>query len=271
VVIDYVHTGGTSMGSLEDAFSASRGGAPIRGGGGGMPPLQRDVNLWNAVTARTLADLTGGRYFWNQYRNVATDMDYLDAATRFEYVLGYYPSNTRYDGRFRRIVVRVNRPGLTVLYRHGYYANEELAPFDRERMITESRISAAAAFVKPVPDVPLKVLASQSVRPGTPSEVRLVITVDPSPIDFTKTAGRNAASIELVAACLNDRDALVGDAWKTVKLSYTDERLAAVKRDGISIELTVPARAPAKTVKVIVYDYGADRVGSMIAKVSAAK
>src|SRR5262249_14609730 len=159
---------------------------------------------------------------------------------------------------------------LTVLYRHGYYANEAIAPFDRQRVITLSRISAAAAFEKAVPDIPIHVRASQPAGTGAP-EVRLEVTIDPTPLAFTKASGRNVGTVELAAFCLDGKDSLLGEVWKSIQLSYTDDRLAAVKRDGITIPLGVPARAAAKNLKVIVYDYAADRVGSAVVKVQETK
>ncbi len=42
--------------------------------------------------------------------------------TQMYYLLGYDPSNTTRDGRFRKIEVKVNRKGLNVRARRGYYA-----------------------------------------------------------------------------------------------------------------------------------------------------
>ena len=46
-------------------------------------------------------------------------------ATAAGYSLAYYQTNVDWNGKLRRIEVRVNRPGLTLHYRRGYRATEE--------------------------------------------------------------------------------------------------------------------------------------------------
>lgn len=70
---------------------------------------------------RTLADNTDGYALLNTndlergFKRLADDMSSY-------YLLGYYASNSRPDGRFRSITVRVRQPGVTVRARKGYRA-----------------------------------------------------------------------------------------------------------------------------------------------------
>jgi len=42
-----------------------------------------------------------------------------------QYSIGYYPGNVKNDGKYRKIEVRVNKPGLVVRTKKGYYSKRE--------------------------------------------------------------------------------------------------------------------------------------------------
>src|SRR5699024_4891058 len=56
--------------------------------------------LWQAETANNLAAWTGGRSDTNRFRNASIAADHIDLASRFQYVLGYYPTNGDWNGQF---------------------------------------------------------------------------------------------------------------------------------------------------------------------------
>jgi Ca-activated chloride channel family protein len=82
-------------------------------------------------TLRRLADPTGGRAYEldNPHRGGVDRIDQtvIDIARelRVQYTVGYYPTNRRKDGKFRRLTIEAIRPGLTVRARSGYWAPRE--------------------------------------------------------------------------------------------------------------------------------------------------
>jgi VWFA-related protein len=64
---------------------------------------------------------TGGFFIRNQNNIGKALVDVADDANRY-YVIGYQPENSKLDGTFRPIEVRVKRPGITIRARRGYLA-----------------------------------------------------------------------------------------------------------------------------------------------------
>lgn len=98
-------------------------------GAGGRSLTANEINLSvndsldSHGTMNSIADETGGRAFYNNNDlNGVIRESIRDGSTY--YTLGYYPDNKNWDGKFRRITVKVNRPGVKLRFRHGYYASD---------------------------------------------------------------------------------------------------------------------------------------------------
>jgi VWFA-related protein len=85
------------------------------------PSLQEDrANLGaRQDSLRFLADMTDGTSVINT-NNVDAALKRITDDLSSYYLLGYYSTNGKLDGRFRNITVRVNRPGAKVRARRGY-------------------------------------------------------------------------------------------------------------------------------------------------------
>lgn len=72
---------------------------------------------------RTLAHETGGRAFFpNRIEDLNGVYERIAEELGNQYLVGYASKNTRRDGTWRRIVVRVSRPNVTPRTKQGYYA-----------------------------------------------------------------------------------------------------------------------------------------------------
>jgi len=74
----------------------------------------------------SLASATGGTAFLpNGPQDLNEVFSRITAELQAQYLLGYYSTDERADGRFRKITVRVpRRPGLHLRARQGYYASK---------------------------------------------------------------------------------------------------------------------------------------------------
>jgi Ca-activated chloride channel family protein len=72
---------------------------------------------------RQLAQETGGRAFFpEQISDLASVYGQISDELSSQYSVGYVSRNSKRDGAFRRVVVRVARPKLTARTKQGYYA-----------------------------------------------------------------------------------------------------------------------------------------------------
>ncbi len=100
----------------------------IRNGLGGSAQASEISNASETAmnshsTMNSVAEQTGGKAFYNTNDLNRAIRDSMEDGSTY-YTLGYYPENKDWDGRFRRIAVKVNRPGVKLHYRQGFYAVE---------------------------------------------------------------------------------------------------------------------------------------------------
>jgi hypothetical protein len=158
----------------------------------------------------------------------------------------------------------VNRPDVTVLYRHGYYADDVPLPIDRRTFLTSRRISAAGQYGSAIPDIRVTLTPTVKKLQGS-AEVNVVVNIDAGRVAFTTVEGRHVADLDLVIYAADGTERILSETRHRIDLKLKDENYQRSLREGIPFEVTMRAPVPPRYVKVIVYDYAADLLGSAIA------
>ena len=102
----------------------------------------------------------------------------------------------RQDGKFRRLEVRVDRPGVEVRARNGYQSEKPEAAMKRKSELASRPLGAALAGILPKSDLPLQLTAVPFAVPGKKEAGVAVILGVRQPIRDTGT--RTVEKVDLV-------------------------------------------------------------------------
>ncbi|MBZ5546258.1 MAG: VWA domain-containing protein [Acidobacteriia bacterium] len=158
----------------------------------------------------TLASLsadTGGKTFYdlNDFGPAFAEVQRENSSY---YLLGYSPSNTRSDGRFRRIRVEVDRPGVKVEARPGYFAPKNFRQFTAEDK--ELQLEQAMDLDSPFVDLPFVVEASYFRRNGRKYNVVLAAKIPGSAVPFRGKSGKYETAFDFAWRVTDEKNKVVG-------------------------------------------------------------
>jgi len=221
--------------------------------------------LFNVEGMRLISDLTGGHTTAYRYGEVA--MNRLDAATRSQYLIGYYPKNTVFDGSYRKVRVEVKRKNVDVMYRRGYFAQDRLVPLDKREFMSFTRVMAAGAYADKIEDLQLSLKPFGVVGSGNSREISVEIVIRPERVAFRDELGLKVAALDIALFALTKGGDPVGEAWKTIDLRLTPEAHQRFLKEGASFQVTIALRNYPKQVKGVLYNFTSDLLGSATAMV----
>lgn len=142
--------------------------------------LQRDF-------LQSISGNTGG------YAVVNTNAPEKEVASVMEesgsyYLLGFQSTNQKTDGKFRRLEVRIDRPGLTVRSRRGYYARPGTRDAPAASVATSSSPESAIGGVLPTEDLPMHVAVAPFAIAGQRQAALAIVTrlEHPAPTEQTE-------------------------------------------------------------------------------------
>jgi hypothetical protein len=216
-----------------------------------------DANFASQETLTTLSGDTGGKAFLDT-NDLGQVFDRVQRDTSVYYVLGYKSSNAMRDGKYRHIQVKVNRPGVTLEFRKGYYAPKDFQHFNAEDK--EQQMDDELASELPNTDVALYMAASYFRMDERRFYVPVALVVPGSQIPFTKGGDKDKASLDIIGEVLDELKRPVGSVRETVKLSL--DAAQEVRRKNVQYS-TGFMLAPGKYhFKFVVRENQSGRLGS---------
>jgi VWFA-related protein len=130
--------------------------------------------------------------------NPASGLERVALDSSHYYLLGYVPANSKRDGRYRTIEVKVRRPGLQVRARRGYVAPSDKAPKQKPAAPAGALPPELTASIeRPFTASGLPLSAHAVAFPAATDNVRVVIEVAPGGIPFAAAADRRTNTLDV--------------------------------------------------------------------------
>jgi VWFA-related protein len=185
---------------------------------------------------RTLSEETGG--FAAVNRN-----DFQGAFERVVrenstyYMLGYYPTNDRRDGRFRKIEVRVKRPGLQVRSRKGYVAPRGRAPETKSADTAKASAAMRDAMNSPLPiaTVGMSVFAVPFKGTAPNAAVAIALEIAAGEFAYAEKNGSFVNDLEVGFTAVDSKGKLYRGDRNTINLTLKPDTLQRVKARGFRV------------------------------------
>ncbi|HXB54147.1 MAG TPA: VWA domain-containing protein, partial [Vicinamibacteria bacterium] len=144
------------------------------------------------VGVETMADETGG-FIVRNTNDLAGWLNRISTESRSYYLLGYHPTGAK--AGFRKIDLKVKRPGVHVRARRGYYATGTGAKGAQPLGSASGTVAGGSA---PHNEVPLR-LAIYTLEPGAEQKTRVVAVteIDVSGLASAESEGQRPAQLDV--------------------------------------------------------------------------
>jgi VWFA-related protein len=250
-----------SITSVGDASTGSLRKTGAFNGGALLNNMNNNVATQELMT--TLSSDTGGKAFLDS-NDFAPAFAQVERDTSAYYAIGFHSSNQSRDGKYRKLTIKIDRPGVKLEYRPGYYAPADFQHAgheDRERDLEEQLASDL-----PATDMAVYMDAMYFRLSENSYYVPVSLIVPGSQIPFVKGGDKDKATLDIIGEVIDEAKRTIGHVRETVKLNL-DPSLQARQKN---IQYTTSFNLPPGTyqLKFVVRENQTGQMGSFDAEIT---
>jgi VWFA-related protein len=257
-----------SADALAQAQRASQRATQSRGGAVSVDEIKSADTAESALRLNlegTLADLsesTGG-FLVSNTNDFKQGAERLAADLSGHYELTYQPPSATYDGRFRKIEVKIARSGVVLQTRSGYFA----LPSGQSTVLLAYEVPLLAALGRPDPPHDFEIRAGALHFEDSPAgrEHRLIVETKVGSLKMIKDEVKKTYRIHLsLLALVKDKDGSVVERFsEDYPFEGPLERAEALKLGNIVLKRRFTLPPGAYTLEVAGQDRERDQIGTV--------
>jgi VWFA-related protein len=216
-----------------------------------LNPITQDI-MERQQAMRDVADLTGGRAFYN-HNDIGDEV-----ATAYEdansfYALAFTPARNKPDGKVHALRVECSRPGVHLRYRKSYFAEDRQVLVQMKRFELESLVRTLGQ-----PADGLVLMAAIDKQHND----RLKLWLDGNSLSVL--GGQNPAlNVDVGIATFDVHGNLLQQNYADMNIKITSSQLHEIQASGLSQILQFARSKESARVRIAVRDLTSGRIGTL--------
>ena len=185
---------------------------------------------------------TGGKLFAED-NDLTVGMEQARDDIGSYYILGYYSTNTKSDGKYRTVNVKITRADVAnakLDYRHGYFADKEFGKFTRADK--DDQLQQALVLGDPITDLTLAAEADYFRLSRDRYFVPLSVKIPGSEIALAKSKGNAKTNLDFIGQMRDSKDQIKGQVADGITIQLAQQTLTELNNRTIAYDtgFTVP-------------------------------
>jgi VWFA-related protein len=226
-----------------------------------------NANFASQELMSTLSVDTGGKAFFDS-NDFAPAFAQVQKDTSAYYAIGFHSTNPARDGKFRKLTIKINRPGVKLEYRPGYYAPADFAHSgheDRERQLEDQMASDLPAV-----DIPLYLDAFHFRLNENRYFMPVSLIIPGSQIPFIKGGASDKATLDILGEVVDEAKRPIGNVRETVKLALTpsSDQSAQLRRKNVQYTTSFNLPPGKYQIKFVIRENQTGQMGSFVAEMT---
>ncbi len=212
-----------------------------------------------------VASRTGGKAYYNT-NDLAKAIHAAVDDSRVTYMLGFYPVDEGFDGKFHKIDVQVERKGVHIRYRKGFV---DLPEFPQDEKARKTELADAAW--SPLDASGIGILAKVSPSQAKPGSLEIMLVIDTTQVSLQQQADRWVGRLDVLLIQRDDAGKPYNGLDDTINLNFTAESFQKFLKNGFVYAKLVDRASQAQTIRIVVRDSATGAIGSItvpLAKIS---
>jgi VWFA-related protein len=247
---------------LGDATHGSPGGLGMYNGNSAMVGSMNFQKTQDSMYA--LATDTGGKALLDN-NDLGQGIIEAEQSIGDYYILGYYSSNTKMDGKYRRIKLTYNGdPSAKVSYRQGYFGPKLFSKFTSSDK--EMQLHDALMLGDPITELTMQMEVNYFEMNSAEYTVPVTAKIPGSELALAKKGGYEHTVIEFMGEVKDEYSSTVTNVRDTYDIKLTGETAAQLAKQPIQYDTVLTLLPGTYTIKLLARDDETGHIGTYMKK-----